>query len=72
MFYTLGWLFLFVLILAGVHILSKHVREIVFWILKIWISVSLTLFCFVLVYVFENKHLLAGISARLSRQMNAL
>ena len=72
MFYTLGWLFLFILNLAGVHILSKHVREIVFWILKIWISLSLTLFCFVLVYVFENKHLLADISARISQRMDAL
>ena len=66
MFYTLGWVFLFGLILASVHLLSKHTREIVLWVIKIWISASLTLFCFVLVYVFENKQLLANISTRLS------
>ena len=53
MFYYVGWIFVFALILSIIHKLSKHTKEILLWILKISIAMYVTVVLAFMVYVVE-------------------
>ena len=70
MFYYIGWMFIFVLVLLLVNLLSKHLREIVLCLAKIIVSVGVTLLLMVMVYVFENADKMAGIVQGLNARLS--
>ena len=58
-FYSLGWVALFLSILLVVHKLSFHIRAIVVWLIKISIALYITCVLGLMVFISENIDLVA-------------
>ena len=53
-YYYLGWVAIFSILLAIIHLLSKYTKEIILAVIKISIALTITLWLALLVFIHEN------------------
>ncbi len=72
MFYYLGWISIFLLLLYVTHILSKHLRFIILSFLKICVAAGFTAVLAFAVYLNENRQHVQTIIQRVHQRFNQL